>query len=310
VIASAWHRSPRPRGTAAVAAVVFVGTLAVRLAGSDPLVGWGLLYVAPVVLLTRTRGAGWGLAAGAIGVALEVAWATAKSQDVGAGSVVILVSTYLVVIGAAAAGPGGSAKSTDQTLAESVKQNDREARRRAAQGLSGLGTWEMDLRTGEIQWSDEYHRLYGVDPNGFVPSRQAFDEIIRLEDRKTVRDAFERAAREATTVEVRYQIIRPSDRAERTIRSHIHAQLDSEGKPVRLLGTGQDVTDLVMLLSSRESEVLMLLAEGLSGEQIAAQLVLSPQTVRTHIQNAMVELGAHTRGQAIATALRSDEIGS
>jgi DNA-binding CsgD family transcriptional regulator len=76
------------------------------------------------------------------------------------------------------------------------------------------------------------------------------------------------------------------------------------------VGTGQDVTDLVLVLSPRESEMLMLLAEGLSGEEIAARLVLSPATVRTHIQNAMVKLGAHTRGQAIAKALRAQEIGS
>jgi DNA-binding NarL/FixJ family response regulator len=56
--------------------------------------------------------------------------------------------------------------------------------------------------------------------------------------------------------------------------------------------------------------MLMLLAEGLSGEEIGEKLVLSPATVRTHIQNAMVKLGAHTRGQAIATALRGGEIGS
>jgi DNA-binding NarL/FixJ family response regulator len=63
-----------------------------------------------------------------------------------------------------------------------------------------------------------------------------------------------------------------------------------------------------MVLSPRESEMLMLLAEGLSGEEIAEKLVLSPATVRTHVQNAMVKLGAHTRGQAIATALRAGEI--
>ena len=54
----------------------------------------------------------------------------------------------------------------------------------------------------------------------------------------------------------------------------------------------------------------MLLAEGLSGEQIAELFTISPATVRTHINNAMNRLGAHTRGQAIAIALRSDEIGS
>jgi DNA-binding CsgD family transcriptional regulator len=56
-------------------------------------------------------------------------------------------------------------------------------------------------------------------------------------------------------------------------------------------------------LSTREREVVELLADGLSGAQIAERLVLSPETVRTHIRNAMTKLGASTRTQAVAIAL-------
>lgn len=61
-------------------------------------------------------------------------------------------------------------------------------------------------------------------------------------------------------------------------------------------------------LSNREREVFELLAEGLSGAEIAEQLVLSPETVRTHIRNAMGKLGASTRSQALVIALRRREI--
>jgi DNA-binding NarL/FixJ family response regulator len=56
-------------------------------------------------------------------------------------------------------------------------------------------------------------------------------------------------------------------------------------------------------LSPREREVTGLLAKGLSGEQIAGQLFLSPETVRTHIRNAMQHIGAQTRAQLVAVAL-------
>jgi DNA-binding CsgD family transcriptional regulator len=62
-------------------------------------------------------------------------------------------------------------------------------------------------------------------------------------------------------------------------------------------------------LTRREREVLGLLAGGMSGAQIAAELFLSPETVRTHIRNAMGKLGASTRSQAVALALQRDEIG-
>lgn len=61
-------------------------------------------------------------------------------------------------------------------------------------------------------------------------------------------------------------------------------------------------------LSSRESEILGLLAEGLTGEQIAKRLVLSPETVRTHIRNAMEKLDAPTRTGAVVKAIDLGEV--
>jgi PAS domain S-box-containing protein len=61
-------------------------------------------------------------------------------------------------------------------------------------------------------------------------------------------------------------------------------------------------------LSPREREVLGLLARGLTGEQIAERLVLSPETIRTHIRNAREKLGASTRVEAVTMALIAREI--
>jgi DNA-binding NarL/FixJ family response regulator len=61
-------------------------------------------------------------------------------------------------------------------------------------------------------------------------------------------------------------------------------------------------------LSSRESQILAMLAEGLTGEEIAQRLVLSPETVRTHVRNAMGKLDARTRTQAVVMALDREEI--
>jgi two-component system response regulator DevR len=61
-------------------------------------------------------------------------------------------------------------------------------------------------------------------------------------------------------------------------------------------------------LTSREREILQLLAGGLTGERAAELLFLSPETVRTHIRNAMRKLGANTRVHAVALALSVGEI--
>jgi DNA-binding NarL/FixJ family response regulator len=62
------------------------------------------------------------------------------------------------------------------------------------------------------------------------------------------------------------------------------------------------------VLTVREREVLARLAEGLSVEEIAAELVLSTETIRTHVRNAMGKLGTRTRAHAIVVALRRGEL--
>jgi PAS domain S-box-containing protein len=59
-------------------------------------------------------------------------------------------------------------------------------------------------------------------------------------------------------------------------------------------------------LTEREREVVTLIALGRETAQIAAELHISPETVRTHVRNAMARLGAHTRAQLVAMVLCGD----
>jgi DNA-binding NarL/FixJ family response regulator len=63
-----------------------------------------------------------------------------------------------------------------------------------------------------------------------------------------------------------------------------------------------------LLLTSREREVFDLLAQGLTGEEIATRLTVSAETVRTHIRNGMAKLDARTRTGAVVQALEMHEI--
>jgi DNA-binding NarL/FixJ family response regulator len=62
------------------------------------------------------------------------------------------------------------------------------------------------------------------------------------------------------------------------------------------------VTDQIATLTEREREVVTLVATGLSNEDIAARLVVSPHTAKTHVNRAMTKLGAHDRAQLVIHA--------
>lgn len=100
------------------------------------------------------------------------------------------------------------------------------------------------------------------------------------------------------------------------------APLDDLIRAVRAVARGETYVDPVLAgilvssdatrslpqLTQRERDVLRLLAEGLSNEEVGRQLFVSGETVRTHVRNAMEKLDADTRTQAVATAIRQSLI--
>jgi PAS domain S-box-containing protein len=72
--------------------------------------------------------------------------------------------------------------------------------------------------------------------------------------------------------------------------------------PVVAEGTGR------LPLTEREREVMTLVASGLQSGDIAERLFLSPETVKSHVHNALGKLGAHTRAHAVAIALVTGQI--
>jgi DNA-binding NarL/FixJ family response regulator len=81
----------------------------------------------------------------------------------------------------------------------------------------------------------------------------------------------------------------------RRVIAEFAAQRSYRGKPHKLLHT----------LTDREREIVAWVAEGLSNEEIAGRLVVSPATVRTHVSRAMVKLHARDRAQLVVFAFQS-----
>ena len=130
---------------------------------------------------------------------------------------------------------------TEQRLAQATLA-EVEARVRESESLASVGSWLWDLRTGAVQWSDEYHRIHGVDPLSFDGTLDAHLQVIHVDDRDSVRAAMEASVESGRAFEHEYRVVRP-DEAVRIVHARGQPMIGSDGSVVGLRGIGQDVTD-------------------------------------------------------------------
>jgi PAS domain S-box-containing protein len=133
----------------------------------------------------------------------------------------------------------------DITALKAVQQQLRENEERLnrAQRQARMGSDTLDLRTGQMVWSDETYRILGVTRANFVPTTESLLACVHPDDRKTILDAGAEAARGRCPAPFEYRAIRPDG----TVR-HIHRESelirDEHGAPIMVAGTIRDITDL------------------------------------------------------------------
>lgn len=130
---------------------------------------------------------------------------------------------------------------TEQRLAQ-ASLAEIEARVRDSEALANVGSWLWDLRTGTVQWSDEFHRIHGVAPLDFDGTLDAHLRPVHPDDRPAVRTGMDASVRSGRAFDHQYRIVRP-DAEMRAIHVRAQPTVGSDGAVVGLRGIGQDVTD-------------------------------------------------------------------
>ncbi len=129
-----------------------------------------------------------------------------------------------------------------ERLAAAEKLRTQQARLLAAERIAQLGTWELDLVTGAVSWSDELYKIYGLDPESHVASLAKYFEQIHPDDRQRVSSVLEDARRTCQPFGFTERIVR-ADGAVRILHSKGDVVCDAAGRPLRIIGTSQDVTE-------------------------------------------------------------------
>lgn len=111
-----------------------------------------------------------------------------------------------------------------------------------AQQLARIGSWEWDLATNVVTWSDELYRIYGYEPGGVEVSYEAFLGRVHPDDRPSVDERNRRCFETHEPFEDVKRINRP-DGSEFLMRTRGEMVLDPDGTPLRMIGVCEDVTD-------------------------------------------------------------------
>ncbi|HEX4951876.1 MAG TPA: EAL domain-containing protein [Thermoanaerobaculia bacterium] len=117
-----------------------------------------------------------------------------------------------------------------------------EAALNEAQRIAKVGSWELDLSTGELLWSDEVYRIFEVGPGAEEPIADAFLARLHPDDRDAVLESHRQSLAERTIGEVSYRLLLPDGRI-RWLRQRCEHSFDDAGRPLRSVGTVQDVTE-------------------------------------------------------------------
>jgi PAS domain S-box-containing protein len=110
-----------------------------------------------------------------------------------------------------------------------------------AQRIANLGSWEWNLITNELQWSDEVYCIFGMEPHGPKITHEEFIAKIHPDDREKVLQSHRDSLSTKLAQHYDYRILRP-DNVERIVHGQGEVICDETGQPVRMTGILQDIT--------------------------------------------------------------------
>jgi len=127
-----------------------------------------------------------------------------------------------------------------------------------AQRIAHVGSWELDLLKNELTWSDEIYRIFGLPPQEFGATYEAFLDAVHPDDRDYVNSSYTCSVERDVPYDIMHRIVRKSNGEVRYVHEKCEHTRDASGRIVKSVGTVQDITELKQAeeaLRQRESEL-------------------------------------------------------
>ena len=217
-----------------------------------------------IVLMAATVLAAWmggltgGLSATITAVVLNAVFIVGAESNGGARLEQVREVLYLVIASGTALLVGSRRASRDRlvdaldevaSLAEEIEGRDQRLEFMLA--ASGTGFWEWDIGTGRLEWSEAIFRQHGLESAAAAPAFDAYLDTIHPDDREAFQGAIEATLETGAPLDLEFRIVWPDGSVHWT---HGAGRLlrDDAGRPSRLLGTGQDITEQHRMVEERD----------------------------------------------------------
>lgn len=134
---------------------------------------------------------------------------------------------------------------TDITRRDRMEQALRasEAQLKEAQRIACVGSWELEVSTGALSWSDQTLRIFEIEEASFGASYEVFLNAIHPEDRQQVNEAYTNSLQTRQPYNIVHRILMADGRV-KFVRECCETFYDAAGRPLRSIGAVQDITEL------------------------------------------------------------------
>ncbi len=171
-----------------------------------------------------------------------------------------------------------------------------------AERIAHVGSYSRDLRTEQLEWSDEVYRIFGHEPRAVKPTFDLVSRHIHPDDAQRFQEANEALISGKEAYDLEYRIVR-ADGQERIVRSRARLERDASGRPVRMFGSVHDITErrrdeeALKRSEKRYRELLEALQEGI--------WVIDAEAKTTYVNDPMARMLGYTVEEMQGRALFS-----
>lgn len=161
-----------------------------------------------------------------------------------------------------------------------------------AQTIAHFGSWEWDVPNNTLAWSDEVYRIFGLRPQQFEATYEAFLESIHPEDKEKVVNAVNATVVDDQPYDIQHRVLQP-DGTVRFVHQRGEVFRNEQGEALHMVGTVRDIS------KEKEAENEMRLADNVFSHSSEAILVTDSENNILRVNEAFTEMTGYSKDEAL-----------